>query len=127
MYIVSVMHIDVQDKVIWQDKTVRRRFLVSLWINAGQQACGNGQLNGYSTIIYQQVFANSSQIFLINALAATFNILFVLNCIWLVDRVGRRKLLLFGALGQAAALCTVASIGVAIPVNDMGTRPFGVG
>jgi len=114
-------------KVLWKDKSVRRRFLVSLWINAGQQACGNGQLNSYSTLIYQQVFSNSTQIFLINALASTFNILFVCNCIWLVDRFGRRKLLIFGALGQAAALCAVASIGVGTRVNEDGTRPFAVG
>jgi hypothetical protein len=64
---------------LWKDRSVRKRLLLAFVINAGQQVTGQGTLNTYSTKIYQKVFKNSSQIALINALNATFGILFTLN------------------------------------------------
>lgn len=114
-------------KLIWTDVSVRKRFLLCLVINGGQQVCGNSQLGSFSTLIYQQVFADANTIFLINAIAASFNILFTLNCFWLVDRLGRRFLLITGAAGMAAALLCVASVGVGIKPGPDGHKPYGEG
>ena len=117
----------LSDKVIWTDHSVRRRFFIALFINGGQQVNGNAQLASYSTLIYQKVFIDANTIFLINALAATFNIFFTLNCAWLVDRLGRKKMLFVGAIGEGIALLTVASIGVGVHPDVQGQRPYGEG
>ena len=85
---------------LWKDRSVRKRLLLAFVINAGQQVTGQGTLNTYSTKIYQKVFTNASQIALINALNATFGILFTLNAAWTVDRFGRKFLLIAGGIGM---------------------------
>ena len=75
---------------LWKDRSVRKRLLLAFVLNAGQQITGQGTLNTYSTKVYQKVFTSASQIALINALNATFGIIFTLNAAWTVDRFGRR-------------------------------------
>jgi hypothetical protein len=87
-----------------------------------------GSLNNYSTIIYQKVFSSNSTIQLINvrmlfpsvflanrvltqALNATMGILFTLNATWMVERFGRRQILIGGALGQALCMFIVTLVG----------------
>ena len=77
---------------LWKDRSVRKRLLLAFVLNAGQQITGQGTLNTYSTIIYKKVFKSKSTIALINALNATFGILFTLNATWTVDRFGRKFL-----------------------------------
>lgn len=77
---------------LWKDRSVRKRLLLAFVINAGQQITGQGTLNTYSTIIYKKVFTSASTIALINALNATFGILFTANATWTVDRFGRKFL-----------------------------------
>lgn len=47
---------------LWKDRSVRKRLLLAFVLNAGQQVTGQGSLNSYSTIIYEKVFTESSQI-----------------------------------------------------------------
>lgn len=77
---------------LWKDRSIRKRLIIALILNAGQQITGQGSLNSYSTIIYQKVFTRDSQIALINALNATFGIIFTANATWTVDRFGRKFL-----------------------------------
>jgi len=77
---------------LWKDRSVRKRLLLAFIINAGQQVTGQGSLNSYSTIIYKKVFKEASQVALINALNATFGILFTANAAWTADRFGRKWL-----------------------------------
>ena len=77
---------------LWKDRSVRKRLFLAFILNAGQQITGQGTLNTYSTIIYKKVFTDASQIALINALNATFGILFTANATWTVDRFGRKFL-----------------------------------
>lgn len=65
-------------------------------MNAGQQLTGQGSLSTYSTKIYKKIFTSSSTIALINALNATFSILFCLNVTWVVERWGRKVLFIVG-------------------------------
>lgn len=75
---------------LWKDKSVRKRLFLAFIMNAGQQVTGQGSLNTYSTLVYKKVFSSSSTIALINALNATFAILFTLNAAWTADRFGRK-------------------------------------
>jgi MFS family permease len=95
---------------LWKDPSVRKRFGLALVINAGQQITGQGSLNSYSTKIYKKVFKSSSTIALINALNATFGILFTLNATWTVDRFGRRFLFIVGGIGMALCMLVVATV-----------------
>ena len=86
---------------LWKDKSVRKRLLLALGMNAGQQLTGQGSLTTYSTKIYQGVFGDASTIALINALNATLSILFCLNVTWIVERWGRKILFIIGGAGQS--------------------------
>ncbi|PNS19007.1 High-affinity glucose transporter [Sphaceloma murrayae] len=100
---------------LWKDPSVRKRLLLAFVINAGQQITGQGTLNTYSTIVYKKVFANNETIQLINALNATFSILFTLNATWTVDRFGRKFLFIVGAIGMGICMIIVASVETQTP------------
>ncbi|KAF2472124.1 sugar transporter [Lindgomyces ingoldianus] len=111
---------------LWKDKSVRKRMYLALIINAGQQITGQGTLNSYSTIIYKKVFKDASQIALINALNATFGIIFTLNATWTVDRFGRKFLLITGAVGMAICMLIVATVETQTP-SPSGAKTVPVG
>jgi hypothetical protein len=107
---------------LWKDPSVRKRFGLALVINAGQQITGQGSLNSYSTKIYQKVFKSASTIALINALNATFGILFTLNATWTVDRFGRRFLFIVGGIGMALCMLVVATVETQTPTLAGGSK-----
>ncbi|KAL0944511.1 sugar transporter [Colletotrichum truncatum] len=113
---------------LWKDKTVRRRFLLAVGLNIGQQFTGQGSLTTYSTIIYKQVFIDNSEIQLINALNGTLGIIFTLNATWMADRWGRRVLLLIGAAGMGLAMIAAAATVTETPSGPGGVkeRPVGI-
>jgi Sugar (and other) transporter len=99
---------------LYREPSVRKRLLLALGINAGQQCTGQGSLNSYSTLIYQRVFTGDT-IDLVNALNATCGIIFTLNALWTADRYGRKPLFLVGAVGMAICMLIVASVGTFTP------------
>jgi MFS family permease len=115
------------DWALIREPSLLRRILIVIFLNGGQQICGSSSLNAYATLIYKQVFSDDNTIFLINALSASFNILFTLTCTVLVDRTGRRFMLYTGAAGMALSLLVVAIIGMKAPVNAEGLRLHSVG
>ena len=112
---------------LWKDKSVRKRLLLAFILNAGQQITGQGTLNSYSSTIYKKVFLNSSQIALINALNATFGILFTLNAAWTADRFGRKFLFIVGAVGMGICMLIVAAVGSETPTTASGGKSTSVG
>lgn len=112
---------------LWKDRSIRYRLFLALVINAGQQLTGQGSLNSYSTIIYEKVFTSSSQIALINALNATFGILFTLNAIWIIDRFGRKVLLIIGGIGMGICMIIVAAVETETPDLANGAKTQSVG
>ncbi|CEI60187.1 hypothetical protein FVEN_g6370 [Fusarium venenatum] len=114
-------------KLLWTDKSVRKRIFLAAGINIGQQLTGNNSLATYSTIIYKKVFTSNSQIQLINALAGTFNILFTLNATWMTDFLGRRPLLLIGVAGLAVCMFAVAAVVTETPTLEDGSKTSSVG
>lgn len=112
---------------LWKDKSVRKRLFLAFVINMGQQCTGQGSLNTYSTKIYQKVFTNADTILLINALNATFGIIFTANAIWTVDRFGRKFLLIVGGIGMGICMIIAASVETQTPTLDSGAKPHSVG
>ncbi|KAL4791725.1 general substrate transporter [Aspergillus venezuelensis] len=112
---------------LWKDKSLRKRMVLALIINAGQQITGQGSLNSYSTKIYQKVFPSDSQIALINALNATFGILFTLNAVWIIDRFGRKFLLIVGGIGMGICMIIVSAVETETPSpNETKSTPVGI-
>ncbi|KAJ0426795.1 general substrate transporter [Aspergillus carlsbadensis] len=110
-----------------REPSLLRRTFVVIFINVGQQISGSSSLNAYTTLIYKSVFKSSETIALINALSSTCSIVFTLSCTLLVDRAGRRFILMLGAAGMCLSLLVVAILGMKVPENDDGTRPYGMG
>ncbi|WAO94459.1 Hypothetical protein NCS54_01204300 [Fusarium falciforme] len=110
-----------------REPSLLRRVFVVIFINIGQQISGSSSLNAYTTLIYKQVFNNDDTIFLINALSSTCSIIFTLSCTLLVDRAGRRFILMLGAFGMCLSLLVVAILGMKVPENPDGSRPYGMG
>jgi MFS family permease len=113
---------------LFKDPSVRKRLYIAFVINAGQQLSGQGTLNQYSSTIYAKVFVSTNTINLINALNATFGILFTLNATWTVDRFGRKPVFIVGSIGMALCMLIVPLIGLETPtVGDGGkSRPVGI-
>ncbi|KAI9644720.1 hypothetical protein NHQ30_006746 [Ciborinia camelliae] len=115
---------------LWKDRSVRKRLILAFILNVGQQLTGQGTLNTYSTAIYKKVFKDASTIALINALNATFGILFTLNAVWTVDRFGRKFLLIVGAIGMSICMLIVSLVGTHTPNvgahGDSKTHPVGI-
>ncbi|KAJ5950653.1 uncharacterized protein N7479_009066 [Penicillium vulpinum] len=112
---------------LWKDKSLRKRMVLALILNAGQQITGQGSLNSYSTKIYQKVFSSDSQIALINALNSTFGIFFTLNAIWIIDRFGRKFLLIVGGIGMGLCMIIVSAVETETPVLANGSKSEPVG
>ncbi|KAK8196627.1 hypothetical protein M8818_006792 [Zalaria obscura] len=112
---------------LWKDRSVRKRLLLAFVLNAGQQITGQGTLNTYSTIVYKKIFTDNSQIQLINALNATFGIIFTMNATWTVDRFGRKFLLIVGAIGMGICMIIVAAVETQTPSLAKGAKSEPVG
>ncbi|KAK4093869.1 hypothetical protein Purlil1_2203 [Purpureocillium lilacinum] len=115
-------------KALFKEPSIRKRLLLAFILNIGQQLTGQGTLNSYSTAIYKKVWPSTDTINLINALNATFGIIFTLNAVWTADRFGRRWLLLLGAGGMALSMLIVSLVGLLTPTGADGTKsqPAGI-
>lgn len=111
---------------LWKDRSIRKRMLLAFIINGGQQITGQGSLNSYSTKIYQKVFKDANTIMLINALNATFGIIFTLNAAWTVDRFGRKFLLIVGGIGMALCMVITATVETQTPTLAGGSKSHSV-
>ncbi|CAI6093258.1 unnamed protein product [Clonostachys chloroleuca] len=112
---------------LFRDPSVRKRLLLCCLLNVGQQLTGQGTLNSYSTSIYKKVWSDVNKINLINALNATFGILFTLNAMWTSDRYGRRWLFIVGACGMATCMLIVSVVGLTTPTDAKGVKSESVG
>ncbi|QYS95358.1 MFS permease [Trichoderma simmonsii] len=112
---------------LFKDPSIRKRLYLAFIINIGQQLSGQGTLNTYSTAIYKKVWTSTQTINLINALNATFGILFTLNATWTADRFGRRWLFIIGGIGMGICMLLVPVIGQTTPdINGTKSKPVGI-
>jgi sugar porter (SP) family MFS transporter len=112
---------------LFKDPSVRKRLYLAFVLNVGQQLSGQGTLNSYSTAIYKKIWTSTETINLINALNATFGILFTLNAVWTADRFGRRWLFIVGAIGMSLCMLVVPVVGMTTPdINGAKSQPVGI-
>lgn len=109
------------------NKSYARRLGIVFALFLGQQLGGQGVLTQYSGIVYQSVFHSTTTSILLNGLNWALAVLYVLPATFFVDRLGRRPILLVGAVGQAIAMMGVATVVTQVPKQPNGDYKFGVG
>ncbi|KAK1849661.1 sugar transporter stl1 [Colletotrichum chrysophilum] len=85
-----------------------------------QQICGINLITYYAAVIYSGLGMSRFMSHLLAALNGTEYFIASWPAVFLVERVGRRKLMLFGAVGQAVTMAVLAG------VNSRDTFPFQV-
>ena len=92
---------------------------IGILLSVFQQFVGINVIFYYSSVLWQAVGFTEANSLAITVITSVTNILTTLVAIVLVDRIGRKPLLLIGSLGMAAALGTMAYV--------FGTAPTQVG
>lgn len=85
-----------------------------------QQFVGINVVFYYSNTLWQSVGFSESESFVFSLISATINVTVTILAILLVDKVGRKPLLLVGSIGMAVTLATMAVIFAMAPVTDAG-------
>ena len=75
-----------------------------------QQISGINLITYYAAVIYSGLGMSDFMARLLAALNGTEYFIASWPAIWLVERIGRRKLMLFGAIGQAATMAILAGV-----------------
>ncbi|QRY62627.1 sugar porter family MFS transporter [Gordonia sp. PDNC005] len=81
---------------------------IGLLLSVFQQAVGINVVFYYSNVLWEAAGFDESQAFLTSTITSVINIATTLVAIALVDRVGRRPLLLVGSVGMTVTLAAVA-------------------
>ena len=105
----------VQSRPSWRDlRMPSGRIWPIVWIGLGlsvlQQAVGINVIFYYSNVLWEAVGFNESDSFAISVFTSVVNIGTTVIAIALVDRVGRKPLLVTGSIGMAATLATLAVV-----------------
>ena len=77
----------------------------------------------YSNVLWEAVGFGESQAFVITVITSIINIATTLIAIALIDKIGRKPLLLIGSAGMAVTLGTMAVIFGTAPVVDGTAAP----
>src|SRR5690606_13830179 len=93
-----------------------------VWVGLGlsifQQFVGINVIFYYSNVLWEAVGFDESQSFLITVITSVTNIVTTLIAIALIDKLGRKPVLLIGSTGMAGTLGVMAVIFATAPVND---------
>jgi SP family sugar:H+ symporter-like MFS transporter len=93
-----------------------------VWVGLGlsifQQFVGINVIFYYSNVLWEAVGFKESSSFFITVITSVTNILTTLIAIALIDRIGRKPLLLIGSAGMAVTLGTMAAIFGTAPLID---------
>jgi sugar porter (SP) family MFS transporter len=105
---------------------VRTALFVAVALAVFQQYAGVTVLQFYAPLIYQQAgFAQESDAIGVTMIVNVWNLLCTITALWLVDRLGRRPLLLQGLIGMAVGHVVMGLFfhfhitGVAVPLVMM--------
>jgi MFS transporter, SP family, arabinose:H+ symporter len=88
----------------------RRALIIGFLLAAFSQTSGITCLLSFLPEVFKSAGQNSSDAFVQSVLVGAVNLAFTVLAIWLVDRAGRKTLILFGTCAQALALATVGSL-----------------
>jgi sugar porter (SP) family MFS transporter len=98
---------------------------VGMLLSVFQQFVGINVIFYYSNVLWQAVGYGESEAFRITVITSVTNIVTTLIAIALIDKVGRKPLLLVGSAGMAVTLGTMAVIFGTSPVVDGQPHPTG--
>ncbi|MBS1673507.1 MAG: sugar porter family MFS transporter [Actinobacteria bacterium] len=117
--------IDFETKPSWRDMRkpgggVYAIVWVGLLLSIFQQGVGINVIFYYSNILWEAVGFQESASFGISVFTSVVNILTTIAAILLVDRVGRKPLLLVGSSGMIVTLATMAICFGTAPLNAQG-------
>lgn len=87
---------------------IRRVVWAGIGLAIFQQFVGINIVFYYGAVLWQSVGFSEDDALLINILSGSLSILACIATIFLVDRIGRRPLLLVGSIGMAVTLATLA-------------------
>jgi len=88
----------------------RRALMIGFLLAAFSQTSGITCLLSFLPEVFKSAGQNSSDAFFQSVLVGVVNLAFTILAIWLVDRAGRRTLILFGTCTQAFALTIVGCL-----------------
>jgi MFS transporter, SP family, sugar:H+ symporter len=97
---------------------------VGVFLSVFQQFVGINVIFYYSNVLWEAVGFDESQAFVITVITSVTNIVTTLIAIALIDKIGRKPLLLIGSTGMAVTLGTMAVIFGTAPQVD-GTPQLG--
>lgn len=96
-----------------------------VWVGAGlailQQLTGINVVFYYGATLWQAAGFTEADALLTNVISGSVNVGFTFVAIALIDKVGRKPLLLVGSLGQAIMLSVMALIFANAPVSETGS------
>jgi MFS transporter, SP family, sugar:H+ symporter len=115
-----------EDKPSWRDLRKPGSGFFGLygivWVGIGlsvfQQFVGINVIFYYSNVLWEAVGFDESSSFVITVITSVVNILTTLIAIGLIDKIGRKPLLLIGSTGMAVSLATMAIIFGTAPLVD---------
>ena len=96
---------------------------VGILLSVFQQFVGINVIFYYSSVLWQAVGFTEANSLAITVITSVTNILTTVIAILLVDRLGRRPLLLIGSVGMAATLGTMAFVFSSAPIPVAGAAP----
>ncbi len=91
-------------------QSVRPAVQVGIILAVFQQLCGINVVFNYTSTIFESVGASLNQQLFETVAIGAVNLLFTFVAMWQVDKLGRRPLMLFGALGLAVLYVVLATL-----------------
>jgi len=90
------------------EKSVRPAVIVGITLAVFQQFCGINVVFNYTSTIFESVGANLNRQLFETVAIGVVNLVFTLIAMWQVDKLGRRPLMLGGALGLSVVYIVLA-------------------
>ena len=118
--------LDAEAKPSFADLRGKRSFFLPIvWVGLAlavfQQFVGINAVFYYSNLIWEAVGYPPTEAFTTSTIISVVNVVFTVVAILLVDRVGRKPLLLVGSVGMAVTLAIIAWVFVMAPQSANGT------
>jgi MFS transporter, SP family, xylose:H+ symportor len=92
------------------EKSLRPAVIVGITLALFQQLCGINVVFNYTSTIFESVGANLDRQLFETIAIGIVNLLFTVLAMWQVDRLGRRPLMLGGAMGLAIIYIVLATL-----------------
>ena len=102
-------------------KSVRPAVMVGIGLAVLQQLCGINVVFNYTSNIFESIGASKDDQLLQTVFIGGINVIFTLLAMGLVDKLGRKPLMLFGAAGLAVTYIIIAQL---LSIKSPAVSPF---